>query len=63
MDSVIIDCMKERDARLCLGHRWLVCDEIDRFSVYERKPYAKTTKTIYEGEILNLALEALEDGW
>ena len=62
MDKFIIGCMKERDARLSIGSRWMIVDEFNNFTVYERKPYAKKTTVIYEGDRLIIALENLEDG-
>jgi hypothetical protein len=45
-------------ARIVLYDRWLVITG-DSYCVYERKPYSRKSKIIYEGESESLATAAL----
>ena len=54
--------INENNSLLSVGDKWLICEDGDPFIgyvVYERKPYAKVTKTLYEGTDENKACEIL----
>jgi hypothetical protein len=62
--EIIADFLQsEIGTRLTYGWRWLVWDDMDKWQVYERLPYAKKTKTIYAGENLGEALDNLKSLW
>lgn len=42
----IIDVLKETNARVSVGNRWLVWNDADLWVVYEHTYYAKRVKTI-----------------
>jgi hypothetical protein len=49
----ILEVLKNENARLSCGWRWLVIDEeyskLGEFVVYERKPNARKTKLVFRG--------------
>ena len=57
----IKDVLKCTPARITLYYRWLVFDEEYGFTVYERKPYAKKTIVIYNGNSETEACKALTE--
>jgi len=47
--------------RLSMGSAWMVWDDTEEeWVVMERKPYAKKNTCLYQGDSVELALEALE---
>jgi hypothetical protein len=59
--TTIIEALQDKDNRLRLTNfeRWLVGDGEGRWTVYERKAYAKKTTVVYEGFIESSAVAAL----
>ena len=46
----ILKLLVEENCRIDNGDRWLVChgDAVKRYTVYQRKPYQKRTRTLIE---------------
>jgi len=52
---------EDYDARITVGHRWLVC-EGEMYCVYEKKPYKKATSIIAETRDEQEAVKELMEG-
>ncbi len=58
---MIEEFLKEENARLSCGSRWLYWDEdTDDWVVLDRQPYAKKNETLYRGTCLVSALIKLK---
>ena len=52
--------MKHSDARITIGHKWLVWNEEQGWTVYEHKPYARHTIVIIATPNLRDAITELQ---
>lgn len=59
----IIECLKEDYARVSIGNRWIVWDEMDKmWVVYESKYRAKKSTIICRTDCESKAIAALRKG-
>ncbi len=62
-DADLVYFLKKTDFRMSNSTKWLYWDEgSDEWVVLSRGPYQKVNRTLYRGNDLGEALEALEPG-